>query len=174
MRNCDDPLLRRFLIFMRFTGCRPGEAARAKWVDIDWDRNIIVLAEHKTKKKTGKPRVLYLHPVCINLLRWLQRDPSPSGLIFVNAWGQSWKNAARSQRLQRIRERSSLPADAKYYGMRHAFGTRAILNGVEIKTVSTLMGHSSTKTTEIYVHVADKHEHMNAAMVDVFGKKTAL
>jgi len=53
---------RRFITFLKFTGCRPGEASALRWAHIDWERCIAVIPEHKTVKKSGKPRVLILVP----------------------------------------------------------------------------------------------------------------
>jgi integrase len=35
----------RFLLFLKFTGARPGEASQLQWRHIDWDRSIVVLRE---------------------------------------------------------------------------------------------------------------------------------
>src|SRR5436309_1094801 len=59
---------RQVLIFLRFTGCRPGEMAALKWSDIDLDGGAIVLAEHKTARKVRKPRAVPLVPVVVKLL----------------------------------------------------------------------------------------------------------
>jgi integrase len=47
---------------MTLTGCRPGEIARVTAADVDVDRGLWVLKKHKTAKKTGKPRLVYLCP----------------------------------------------------------------------------------------------------------------
>jgi site-specific recombinase XerD len=51
------------------------------------------------------------------------------------------------------------------YGLRHAFGTRSILNGVDLKTLSELMGHTTTRTTEHYLHLAGQRSHLADAML---------
>ena len=50
------------------------------------------------------------------------------------------------------------------YGIRHQFGTQAVVSGVDIKTLSELMGHTTTRTTEHYIHLAGHQEHLAAAM----------
>jgi site-specific recombinase XerD len=66
--------------------------------------------------------------------------------------------------MQRARKTAGIPDDAKLYGLRHAFGTRAIINGVDIKTLAELLGHSSTRMSEHYVHIAGKVPHLLDAM----------
>src|SRR5438094_3703934 len=67
-----DPAFRRFLIFLKFTGCRPGEAASTRWPDVRIDEACVVLKEHKTARKTGLPRVIPLVPTTIKLLLWMK------------------------------------------------------------------------------------------------------
>jgi integrase len=77
------PLFRRFLIFLKFTGCRPIEACTAKWADVRFEESFIRLEHHKTEKKTGKPRLIPLVPTTIKLLLWLKthRQVSTAELV---------------------------------------------------------------------------------------------
>jgi integrase len=154
---------RQALIFLRFTGCRPGEMASLKWSDIDLDGGAIVLAEHKTARKVRKPRVVPLVPVVVKLLIHRRRH-SRGEFVFLNDRGNPWHRSALSLRIQRCRRRQGIPADATLYGVRHRFGTAAIVRGVDIKTLAHLMGHSSTRMTEHYLHLAGEREHLGQSM----------
>lgn len=66
---------RWLLLFLRRTGCRPCEAQALRWTDLDLDRGVAVLKEHKTAKKTGKPRIIPLPKMIVKLLRWMQAHP---------------------------------------------------------------------------------------------------
>jgi site-specific recombinase XerD len=46
------------------------------------------------------------------------------------------------------------------YGCRHSFATRMLLAGVEIKTVATLLGHTTTRMAEHYAHIAGETKHL--------------
>jgi integrase len=154
---------RQVLIFLRYTGCRPGEMAALKWADVDWTHSRISLPKHKTVKKTRKPRVVPLVPVVVKLLAHL-RERSRGEHVFVNDRGNSWHRSALSLRIQRCRRRQGIPPDATLYGLRHRFGTDAILGGVDAITTSKLLGHQSTRMTEHYVHLADQAGHLADAM----------
>jgi integrase len=67
------PFFRRFLTFLRVTGCRPGEARSMKWSDVSFEDNCVTLLEHKTARATGKPRIVHLSPVALKLLWYLRR-----------------------------------------------------------------------------------------------------
>ena len=68
---------RQVLVFLRYTGCRPGELCGLEWTDIDLEQRVIVLRQHKTSKKTRKPRVVPLHPVVLKLLITIKRQEDP-------------------------------------------------------------------------------------------------
>jgi integrase len=154
---------RQALIFLRFTGCRPGEMAALRWADIDLDGGAIILKEHKTARKVRKPRVVPLVPVVVKLLIHL-RKTSRGDFVFLNERGNPWNRCSLSLRIQRCRKRQGIPDDAKLYGVRHQFGTSAIVRGVDIKTLAHLMGHQSTRMTEHYLHLTGEREHLVASM----------
>jgi integrase len=157
---------RQVLIFLRFTGARPGELAVLRWEDIKLDDQVIILRRHKTSRKTRKPRVIALHPVVVKLLINIKRRGDPGEHVFLTYRLTPWNRITLGQRLRRARESAGIPPEAKLYGTRHAFGIRSILNGVDIKTLAELMGHSSTRMTEHYLsYLGGQREHLAAAML---------
>src|SRR5262249_10346498 len=116
---------RHFLRAMRLTGARPKEIRDLRWDQVREDR--IVFAEHKTKKKTHKPRVIVLTEEMRQLLGSMPRS---SPYVFLNNRGEPWTmNAVRLQ-VMRIKKKAGLPADVCAYLLRHMFGTQAVLRGV--------------------------------------------
>jgi integrase len=65
---------RRYVVFLKFTGARPGEGRALKWSDLKLDATppIARLEEHKTAAKTGKPRIIQLDPDAVKLLLWIR------------------------------------------------------------------------------------------------------
>jgi integrase len=160
---------RELLRFLHLTGARPGEASHLEWSHIDLDAAVIVLTVHKTSRtqRTPKPRVIPLTQEVVELLTAIRKRQEPGLLVFRTQRGTAWNRSNLSLRMQRARGRAGIPDDAKLYGLRHAFGTRAILNGVDIKTLAELLGHTSTRMSEHYVHIAGKVPHLAAAMQKV-------
>ena len=72
-----------------------------------------------------------------------------------------------------VRKAAGISDDAKLYGLRHGFGTRAVLNGVDIKTLSELLGPTTTKMSEHYLHIAGQTPHL-ARAIEKINRSTLL
>lgn len=158
---------RALLFFLRWTGARPGEAAALTWSDVDLKEQVIVLHKHKTSttQRDPKPRVIPLVPQVIKLLIRIRRfQPKDAKHVFLTMRGTPWTRTNLGRRVARLRENAGLPSDVTLYTIRHRFGTQSIVNGVDLKTLSQLLGHTSTRMTEHYVHLAGQHSHLAAAM----------
>jgi integrase len=158
----------KVLVFaLRMTGCRPKEARTLTWAHVQPDR--WVLSQHKTAHKTGKARVIYLVKPMQRLMQVLRRDAAahqvvPDGNVFLNARGKSWTVNAMRLRMERLKRKLKLADDLCPYLARHAFGTAAILNGVDPLTVAELLGHNSLEMIRrVYCHLAGEHQHLNEA-----------
>ena len=169
MLRHSDPAFRRFLVFMRLTGVRPGEARAVEWEWVDWQRRLIVIPKdrHKTGGKTGRPRIIPLPRSAVRLLLWLQLRPggppwpmpgrrSATGAIFRNSFGKPWTRVAIGQRVKLIREESGLSGNATLHGIRHLWGTVAVARGGNVKVIADAMGHARVGTFEkYYCHLGD-------------------
>jgi integrase len=152
-----DPTFRCFLIFLKFTGCRPGEAASMRWVDVRFEEGAVILQEHKTVRKTGRPRIIPLVPTVIKLLLWMrsrQHDMKygrAQDHVFTNGRGNAFSRGWLSLKMQRLRRRLGLPKSVALYCLRHRYGLMGIKNGVNLKLLSLCMGHVETQMTEHYI-----------------------
>ena len=85
--------------------------------------------------------------------------------VFLNRRNKPWNNNSIRLRIQRLKIKLNLPEDLCAYLLRHAFGTNAILNGVDVATVAELMGHTSLEmVSRVYLHLADQHSHLTTAV----------
>lgn len=150
-----------FLLALRETGARPKELRDLEWEQVQPDR--LILVRHKTAGKVGKARVIILSDAMRAMLERLKCNGHTH--VFLNTTGQPWTmNAVRLQ-ITRLREKLGLANDLCAYLARHGFGTRAILNGVNPSVVAELMGHNSLEmVSKVYVHLADEHAHLKAAV----------
>jgi integrase len=164
-----DRAFRRFLIFLKFTGCRPGEAASMRWADVDFEQKAVVLKEHKTARRTGRPRIIPLVPTMVKLLCWMRaRRKALIGLrdqdhVFTNGRGNALSRGWLSLKMQRLRQRLGMPQGVTLYGLRHRYGLMGIRNGVNLKLLSLCMGHVRTQMTEHYIMEAGLTEQVHQA-----------
>jgi integrase/recombinase XerD len=168
-----DAVFRRVLFFLYLSGARPCEMSQLEWTFLDLGRGVMTLRKHKTarSRKDRKPREIMLHEVVVRLLRWMRRrQPPDAKLVFLNSRGEPWTKNSLDLRIYRLRKKIGLPDDAKLYGNRHAFGTQWMLKGGDMATLAQLMGHTSVKTTERYVHLANRADHFRKELGRVMGK----
>jgi len=127
-------------------GARPGELCRTQISDVDWAKGRITLAEHKTARKTGKPRII---PIGNNFGQTLQKaiDHRQTGPVFLSPKGEPWSVGNLSSTHRRLRDAAGLPRDLVLYLARHRFGTEALRAGLPLKDVADLMGPASVTTT---------------------------
>lgn len=116
------------LFALRMTGCRPKEARMLRWHQVQADR--WVLPQHKTAHKTKKPRVIYLTLSMQKLMIVLRRTATGS-IVFLNRRERAWTRNALRLRIERLKKKLNLRDDLCAYEARHAFGTAAVVNGVD-------------------------------------------
>ena len=160
-----DRPFREFVQAMIETGCRPSEVARVTAANVDFNLGVWVLERHKTARKTGKPRVVYLTPTMITLSHRLA-EQYPEGPLFRGSRSQTGftKQSIRC-RFRRLRKKLPHLKHFVCYNLRHTFATRALLNGVGVAHVAELLGHTSTEmVSQTYGHLAEQVAHMREAV----------
>ena len=159
------PDVQDVLVFALRTGARPGEIRALKWEHVQYKDNgsgRAVLHKHKTSRtrRDGKPRKIVFDTETGAFLREVQARGDHPEYVFVSRRKKPWTSSHLDRMVLELRKKVGLPDGVVLYGLRHQFGTRAILNGVGLKSVSEAMGHASTRTTEIYTHVSEEIEHL--------------
>jgi integrase len=156
-----DRNFRDFLFAMRETGCRPGEVRKVTAADVDLEAGLWVLRKHKTAKKTGKPRIVYLTPAMVELCRRLI-GANPEGPIFRGPRGnRPYSSNAIRTRFRRLRAKLPHLKGVVAYSYRHTYCTDALVNGVGVAQVAELMGHTSTDmVTSVYSKLSQQVAHL--------------
>jgi integrase len=138
--------------------------ARVTAAHVNLDLGVWVFRKHKTDKKTGKPRIVYLTPAMIELSRKLMAE-RPDGPIFRGPRGaKPFTRQAIRCRFRRLREKLPHLKHFVCYNVRHTFACNALVKGVGIAQVAELLGHSSTEmVSTTYGHLAEQLAHMREA-----------
>jgi integrase len=168
LRN-SQPNFRRLIVFLRYSGARPGEARALRWADIRTDLKMAILKHHKMSHKTDAARRIVFNHVTLKLLAWMARRKENPEYVVVTRYGTPWRHHSATHRLRDVRQRAGLGEDVKLHGCRHLWATSAIVNGVDLKTVSQLLGHKTLQVTQRYLHLANKLDHLDAAAEKAIG-----
>ena len=145
------------------TGLRRGELLGLKWSDIDLEKgNLRVqrqigridgkIIEMPLKTKNAY-RTLPLSADAIDVLMQQRRKTGNSEWVFPSPTGGPMSPDSVLHMLHRVLKRAGLPK-VRFHDLRHTFATLALQNGVDIKTVSGMLGHFSAGfTLDTYAHV---------------------
>lgn len=154
-----DEAFETYLTALRETGARPGEVRTVTAGMVNLDAGIWVLPKHKTRDKTGKPRIVYLTAKMVKLTTSLMKL-NPEGPLFRNSRGEGWSANAVRCRMKRLRTKLDLPKGTVAYSYRHNYVTTALENGLSDVQTAELVGHVDTKQIKTYSHLNQKTQSM--------------
>jgi integrase len=156
-----DRQFRLVLIAIRQCGGRPQDVAQARVEFVDRDVTTWTLPEHKTKRHTDAPRVVYLSP-CLRTVTRMLIAGRTEGPLFRGKRGGITTNAIKC-RMTRLREALGLPPGTVAYAYRHSYITDALINDVDAATIATLTGTSIEMIERHYGHIGKHDAHLREA-----------
>ena len=144
------------------TGLRRGELLGLKWQDIDWKNGIIKVRRQVARvngqiveaplKTKNSYRAVTISQQAIEVLK-TQKAKTNDEYVFPSPNGGPISPDSVNNMLKRVLERAGIPK-VRFHDLRHTFATIALQNGVDIKTVSGMLGHFSAGfTLDTYAHV---------------------
>ena len=135
------------------SGLRVGEVVRLKINDIDSDRMLI----HIIQGKGRKDRYTVLSEVALNALREYARESKPAVWLFQGEEAGRHITERTAQRIfENAKEKAGIQKKVSVHSLRHSFATHLLEGGIDLRYIQELLGHQSSKTTEIYTHVTEK------------------
>ena len=166
------------------TGLRRGELLGLKWQDIDWKNGIIKVRRQIARvdgqiveaplKTKNSYRAVSISPQAIEVLREQKRKTNDA-YVFPSPNGGPISPDSVNNMLKRVLERAGIPK-VRFHDLRHTFATIALQNGVDIKTVSGMLGHFSAGfTLDTYAHVTtaaqkEAAQTMENVLILIFNK----
>jgi integrase/recombinase XerD len=134
-------------------GLRRSELLHLKLTDIDSKRGLVIIRQGKGRKD----RIAPLSEKILNLLRDYYTAYKPNLWLFE---GQDKKSQYDERSLQNVLkqalEKSRITKPVSLHWLRHSYATHLLENGTDLRYIQEILGHSSSRTTEIYTHVSNK------------------
>ena len=156
------------------TGLRRGELLGLKWEDIDMKQGIIRVRRQISRidgkiveaplKTKNSYRTVTISPQAVEVLK-AQKEKTDDEYVFPSPNGGPISPDSVNNMLHRVLDRAGIPR-VRFHDMRHTFATLALQNGVDIKTVSGMLGHFSAGfTLDTYAHVTTAAQKEAAAAI---------
>jgi len=125
--------------------------------------------EFSVRGKGGKIRLVFISDSAKDsLVRYIEKRKDPDPALFINSKKAKTKNN-KDISVSRLTPRSIQRIIKKYatragivkkvtpHTLRHSFATDLLMNGADIRSVQSMLGHSSITTTQIYTHITNQH-----------------
>jgi integrase len=180
-RYSNAELLYPFVLLALHTGCRSMELRGLRWSQVNLLEGFISLVGEETKGH--RSRTIPLTDAALETLKYLAKKQEankvfdlnglPIGLVFPS---RSDANEPRDMHMSfnRAVKRAgldNLPGVGKLriHDLRHLCGTFLVMNGVDLETIRSVLGHRDLSTTQRYLHVVNEHKKQAMAKIGHLG-----
>ena len=166
-----------FFLLELTTGMRRGEILGLQWKDVNFSTGELHIRRQVVKKGAqtliSKPktkssiRTILLPPGMVEILAELKKNAT-CDWVFPSPVkeGEPRNPDSLYGRFQKILKRAQCKK-VRFHDLRHTFATMALENGIDIKTLSAMIGHISAETTlNIYSHITDTMQRQAAVKID--------
>jgi integrase/recombinase XerD len=133
-------------------GLRRGELLNLKLTDIDSKRGLVVIRQAKGRKD----RIAPLSEKILNILRDYYVAYKPTKWLFEGQdKSKQYDEASLQKVLKQSLEKAKIDKPVTLHWLRHSYATHLLENGTDLRYIQEILGHSSSRTTEIYTHVSN-------------------
>lgn len=192
------------IIFDLFTGLRMGELCGLRWENVDMNQGTIKICETRNRLPNHDDRIqnsTSVHTIkatktdnslrTVYLMKGLlqdfksyyaiqmsirRQDPmyNRDGYVFCQANGQPFEPRTYQDLFKRCVRRAGI-ADANFHSLRHTFATRCLEQGMDVVTLSKLLGHANPSITlDKYGHALNEHQRISVERLgDLYGDQPA-
>jgi integrase/recombinase XerD len=144
---------RTMLSLIYACGLRRSELLNLTFKDIQADRLIITIRQSKGKKD----RIVTLSPMLLVELRQYYLQFRPLKYLFEGKIvGEKYSARSLEEILKKACKTAKINKPVTLHWLRHSYATHLLERGTDLRYIQELLGHSSSRTTEIYTHVSMK------------------
>ncbi|HAF28390.1 MAG TPA: integrase [Bacteroidales bacterium] len=144
---------RTMLSLIYACGLRRGELLNLKPENIDSKRHLLIILNAKGKKD----RVVPISDKVITMLREYYKMYKPKTWLFEGQnEGEQYSETSLAKVLKNACAKVRITKPVTIHWLRHSYATHLLESGTDLRYIQELLGHKSSKTTEIYTHVTEK------------------
>lgn len=144
---------RTMLSLIYSCGLRRSELLNLKPADIDSKRKLIIVREAKGKKD----RIVPLSDKILLMLRDYYKAYKPRTWLFEGQFeNEQYSEKSLAKVLDMAVEKANIKKPVTPHWLRHSYATHLLEAGTDLRYIQEILGHKSSKTTEIYTHVSAK------------------
>lgn len=132
-------------------GLRRGELTKLKLVDVDSSRMVLTIHQGKG----FKDRTVTLSPYVLEMLREYYKAYKPVEYLFEGSKGKAYSAESVASIVKKAAKLADIKKKVTAHTLRHSYATHLLESGVDLRYIQVLLGHSSSRTTEIYTHVSN-------------------
>jgi site-specific recombinase XerD len=157
----DDKDYRDLCITALLSGLRISELLSMKWCDIDFSTKVILVRNTETfTTKTRKNRTVPMSEELCRLLKERKENIRfECETVFHNRYGKKLRDLTISHNFKKYVRKARLNDKLHFHSLRHSFASALVMSGVSLYAVQKLLGHTTSKTTEIYSHLLPQQLH---------------
>ena len=133
-------------------GLRVSEAVSLKITDLEFDRGLIRIVQGKGKKD----RIVPLSERLYAMIQEYRKEYQPKTWLFEGQKGGMYTVRSIQSLFHEACLRAKITKKATVHTLRHSYATHLLEKGTDLRIIQELLGHSSSKTTEIYTHVSTR------------------
>ena len=131
-------------------GLRRSELLNLKLEDIDSKRMVIIVKNGKG----NKDRLTILSQALLEDLRLYYKVFKPKVYLFEGIKGKQYSHTSVLKIIKKAAKKANIKKNITPHMLRHSFATHLLENGTDLRYIQVLLGHSSSRTTEVYTQVA--------------------
>lgn len=148
--SATDNLKHRCLLQLLYAGgLRIGEVINLRLTDVQSERNLLLIRGGKGKKD----RTTLLSQRLLENLRAYYKAYRPKVWLFEGQTGGQYTVESIRNVFRASKEKAGVKAPATPHTLRHSFATHLLEQGTDLRYIQVLLGHRSSKTTEVYTHI---------------------
>jgi integrase/recombinase XerD len=153
LRALDNIKHKAMLCLIYSCGLRRSELINLRFEHVDSQRGILIIKQAKGRKD----RIAPLPKFIVEMLRTYYKEYRPQQWLFEGQRaGEQYSEQSLQSVFKQALAKSGVKKPATLHWLRHSYATHLLEGGTDLRYIQELLGHQSSKTTEVYTHVSTK------------------